>query len=207
MNDEWIDRHSVNCYDCGSIVDERDCVDGDEYTKDGGSLCQQCLERRLRMQETQKKLAEVRRQLEENSRLMAPLENQRWRLIDKEAKLEVQAFVESDVLRRTHWSLIMYRFGEIVLRYEGEKKPEFEEVVPYPHSDMTLRDGVVLRQDDGVITMAFDSAIRCMWCIRKWDLQVDYCENEIRRTLARSKAVLSLCKFLSSREKEKENVC
>ena len=39
----WIDRHSVNCYDCGALVDERDAVDGDEWTGDGGSLCKECL--------------------------------------------------------------------------------------------------------------------------------------------------------------------
>jgi len=43
MNKREMDAHSVNCYDCGELVDERDCVNGDEYTHDGGSLCPHCL--------------------------------------------------------------------------------------------------------------------------------------------------------------------
>ena len=44
---DLVDRHSVNCYDCGALVDERDCIPGDEITGDGGSLCKLCFERRI----------------------------------------------------------------------------------------------------------------------------------------------------------------
>ena len=36
----WIDRHSVNCFKCGELVDERECIPG----KDGeGDICPACL--------------------------------------------------------------------------------------------------------------------------------------------------------------------
>lgn len=40
----WIDRHSVNCYFCGELVDERDCSPANAYNNnDGGSICPKCL--------------------------------------------------------------------------------------------------------------------------------------------------------------------
>lgn len=43
--DAWIDRHSVNCYYCGDLADERECEPADEYNgNDGGSVCPNCLE-------------------------------------------------------------------------------------------------------------------------------------------------------------------
>ena len=43
----WVDRHSVNCYFCGELVDERDCVNADDYNDgDGGSICPKCLNSR-----------------------------------------------------------------------------------------------------------------------------------------------------------------
>lgn len=42
--DAWIDRHSVNCYFCGSLIDERDALPADPYNgNDGGDICQRCL--------------------------------------------------------------------------------------------------------------------------------------------------------------------
>ena len=41
----WIEKHSVNCYFCGILVDERGCNNADNYNdNDGGSICQKCLE-------------------------------------------------------------------------------------------------------------------------------------------------------------------
>ena len=35
---------SVNCYFCGVLKDEKDCIHADEYNEnDGGSICQKCL--------------------------------------------------------------------------------------------------------------------------------------------------------------------
>lgn len=40
----WIDKHSVNCYFCSGLVDERECMPADEYNdNDGGSICPDCL--------------------------------------------------------------------------------------------------------------------------------------------------------------------
>jgi hypothetical protein len=42
MTDISPDR-SINCYFCGSLADERDCVNADARNgDDGGSMCQQC---------------------------------------------------------------------------------------------------------------------------------------------------------------------
>ena len=36
---DWIDRHSVNCFVCNDLVDERDCIPG----KGGeGDICPKC---------------------------------------------------------------------------------------------------------------------------------------------------------------------
>ena len=38
------DKHSVGCYFCGRLVDERECIPADEYNEnDGGSICPECL--------------------------------------------------------------------------------------------------------------------------------------------------------------------
>jgi len=42
----WIDRHSVNCYFCDALVDERECSPADPYNNnDGGDICPDCLDK------------------------------------------------------------------------------------------------------------------------------------------------------------------
>lgn len=36
---DWIDKHSVNCFKCGKLVDERECIPNVE---EGGSICPAC---------------------------------------------------------------------------------------------------------------------------------------------------------------------
>lgn len=36
----WIDRHSVNCLICNALVDERDCIHGEDGE---GSICPACV--------------------------------------------------------------------------------------------------------------------------------------------------------------------
>jgi len=44
IEDSMIDKHSVNCYFCGKLVDERDCIPADDYNEnDGGSICPECM--------------------------------------------------------------------------------------------------------------------------------------------------------------------
>lgn len=41
---DWIDSHSVNCYFCAELVDERECQRADKYNgNDGGSICLKCV--------------------------------------------------------------------------------------------------------------------------------------------------------------------
>lgn len=43
MNIDTIDKHSVNCYFCSALVDERECLPGDNYNiNDGGHICPDC---------------------------------------------------------------------------------------------------------------------------------------------------------------------
>jgi len=43
----WVEEHSVNCYFCGELVDERECMPADEFNdNDGGDICPDCLEER-----------------------------------------------------------------------------------------------------------------------------------------------------------------
>jgi len=42
MSDRWIDAHSINCAQCGQLVDERECIPADIYTGDGGEICPAC---------------------------------------------------------------------------------------------------------------------------------------------------------------------
>lgn len=39
--DRWIDSHSVNCFECGELVDERDCTTGIDGE---GNYCPSCLD-------------------------------------------------------------------------------------------------------------------------------------------------------------------
>ena len=42
---DWVDKHSVNCYYCGELVDERNCVPNTAEhggNDDGGSICPEC---------------------------------------------------------------------------------------------------------------------------------------------------------------------
>jgi len=40
----WQERHGVNCYFCGILSDERECLNADEFNgNDGGSICPLCL--------------------------------------------------------------------------------------------------------------------------------------------------------------------
>lgn len=40
MSEDWIDRHSVNCYYCGKLFDERESIG--ESPNDGGEVCPDC---------------------------------------------------------------------------------------------------------------------------------------------------------------------
>ena len=42
--EDWTDKHSVNCYFCGKLFDEREGQNADDYNDgDGGSICPDCL--------------------------------------------------------------------------------------------------------------------------------------------------------------------
>jgi len=42
----WLEKHSVNCYFCGKLFDERDGQNADSYNNNnGGSICPECLEK------------------------------------------------------------------------------------------------------------------------------------------------------------------
>jgi len=43
----WLEKHSVNCYFCNELFDEREGQNADEFNNsDGGSICPKCLEKR-----------------------------------------------------------------------------------------------------------------------------------------------------------------
>ena len=43
MTETEILKHSVGCYFCGDLVDERECTPADDYNgEDGGSMCERC---------------------------------------------------------------------------------------------------------------------------------------------------------------------
>jgi len=44
----WIEKHSVNCYFCGKLFDEREGTNADEFNgNDGGDICPKCLQEKL----------------------------------------------------------------------------------------------------------------------------------------------------------------
>lgn len=54
----WIERHSVNCYFCHTLIDERDGYPADEFNgNDGGTACPQCLKARQDAFDAQEELA------------------------------------------------------------------------------------------------------------------------------------------------------
>jgi len=40
-SDSWIDRHSVNCFWCENLVDERNCIANPDEDE-GGDICLKC---------------------------------------------------------------------------------------------------------------------------------------------------------------------
>ncbi len=40
--DNWIDRHSVNCFNCGVLIDERICTPN-PVVDEGGDICPICI--------------------------------------------------------------------------------------------------------------------------------------------------------------------
>ena len=45
---DWVDKHSVNCYFCGKLVDERNCMPADQFNNnDGGDICTECSTKKL----------------------------------------------------------------------------------------------------------------------------------------------------------------
>ena len=44
----WIDKHSINCYFCGELVDERECYPADKLNNnDGGDACVDCFTQKI----------------------------------------------------------------------------------------------------------------------------------------------------------------
>lgn len=44
----WVDKHSVGCYFCGVLFDEREGQNADEFNNgDGGSICPACLKEKV----------------------------------------------------------------------------------------------------------------------------------------------------------------
>jgi hypothetical protein len=47
MTERDIDKHSVNCYFCNKLVDDRECIPADEFNDgDGGEMCPECAKKR-----------------------------------------------------------------------------------------------------------------------------------------------------------------
>ena len=43
MNERAMTKHSVNCYFCGQLADERECLPADDFNNgDGGTICGYC---------------------------------------------------------------------------------------------------------------------------------------------------------------------
>lgn len=57
--EQWIDRHSVNCYFCGRFFDEREGTNADEYNNNnGGSICPYCASWRIKLTPSPNELKE-----------------------------------------------------------------------------------------------------------------------------------------------------
>jgi len=48
LSDSWVDSHSVHCYFCEALIDEREAIRADKYNgDDGGMTCQSCADEKV----------------------------------------------------------------------------------------------------------------------------------------------------------------
>ena len=123
--------------------------------------------------------AEIEKELKANERKVGPLERRRWKLLDQLNKAESLEFVESGIMAAMSWRLRIYELTAY-LQYEpfgglptGKRWPEIrDKIIPYPHSHFEVAKGVTLNQDDGDITLTFDSVSRLRRFIKAQNLTI-----------------------------------
>jgi len=86
------------------------------------------------------------------------------------------------------------------LQLKGKRWPDIMDVIiPYPHSHFTLSKGVTLNQDDGDVTISFDTLFLLRKFLRLHNLKVLEWKN-LTTLLNKIRPYRSLLKQLQSKE-------
>jgi hypothetical protein len=150
---------------------------------------------------------EIREELEALRRKTEPLQRREWKLIEQLNKVRAEEILSSGVLGMVRWRLRTFQlnlyleceFSNVELkRYVGLWGIILEKDIPYPHSHLELKNGVTLNQDDGTITISFDSVYKLRKFIKEQKLPIMEWRN-LETLLQKIKPCRSLLKYLESK--------
>lgn len=147
---------------------------------------------------------EIRKELDTIERKIQPLQRKQWRLHDQFEKAIAQEVLASLTLEEDmSWRLRISQL-KVYLQYEpepdlqmkGKQWPDLiDEIIPYPHSHFELEKGVMLNQDDGDITITFDTIYQLHKFIRDHNLKILEW-NDLRTFIKKMRAYRSLFRQL-----------
>ena len=117
----------------------------------------------------------INKELNKIERVIRPLQTRQWRLYAMQAKVEASDLLASGVLSTMRWRVRTYGTNySVFLQFDNNYPvPEaIEKIVPHPHSHVELMKGLILNQDDGDITLTFDSPYMALKYIKLLDLSI-----------------------------------
>lgn len=130
-----------------------------------------------------------------------PLQSKLWKLYDLKDKQDNGEFLKSGVLTSMLWRVRTYgNSSKAFLQYCGDYKIEaIEKIVPYPHSHRELAKGITLNQDDGDITLTFDTPYLMLKYIKQLKLKIEEWRN-LTDLMKRLRQYRQLVKYLESQK-------
>ena len=152
-------------------------------------------------------LEEIKKEQDDIERKMGPLQRRLWKLFDLWHKVRVEEVLKSGVLKTMSWRVRINHLNAYLqyerednLQLKGKRWPDImDEIIPYPHSHFEMGKGATLNQDDGDITITFDTVYHLQKFIFLHDLRIIEWWN-LRDLLKKVRPYRSLYKILQKRK-------